>query len=210
MSNYTANSYVSDPNTPWFKIIQNIKPDSTILDVGCSGGNLGQAIKQGRAGTKVVGIEIDKDDAKRAEKLLDAVYVVNLEHEPVPDLLQEQRFDYVIFCDVIEHLVRPVETLKKVKKLLKPNGKVLFSIPNMAHMSVRLMVLAGHFEYGETGLLDKTHLHYYDQAEIYRIFAEAGYDIDVFDWISRDYPEELLESKLDNLGLKPTKKFFAN
>jgi 2-polyprenyl-3-methyl-5-hydroxy-6-metoxy-1,4-benzoquinol methylase len=206
MSNYTENGYVPDPNTPWFKIVQNIEKDSVVLDVGCSSGHLGEVIKR-ETGSSVVGIEIDADDANRARKLLDAVYEVNLEHEAAPEQIRQQKFDYIIFCDVIEHFVNPVAVLEKIKPLLKPTGKVLFSIPNMAHMSVRLMVLGGKFAYGETGLLDKTHLHYYDQDEIHRIFAEAGYTMDKFDWVARDYPKELLTQELEKLGLKPTEKF---
>ncbi len=208
MSNYTANKYVKDSNTPWYKIIQFIDKNSTVLDIGCSSGNLGNVIKQ-ETNSAVVGVEIDVEDAKRAEKVLDKVYTVNLEAEDIPADLKGQRFDYIIFVDVIEHFVTPVDTLKKIKDLLKPSGKVLFSIPNMAHMSVRLMLLDGKFTYGETGLLDKTHLHFYDKEEVCRVFEDSGYEIETFDWVSRDYPRELLETELRKLGLQATDDFLT-
>lgn len=206
MSNYTKNAYAEDENTPWYKIISFIDKDSSVLDIGCSSGNLGNVIKQ-KTGSSVVGVEIDVADAKRAQKVLDQVFTVNLETELIPDGLRDQRFDYIILCDVIEHFVYPVETLVKVRSLLKPNGKLLYSIPNMAHMSVRLMLLGGKFTYGETGLLDKTHLHFYDKEEVQRVFADAGYHIDTFDWVSRDYPTELLASELAKLGLTASGTF---
>ncbi len=55
MSNYTANTYVKDSNTPWYKLIENIKKNSRVLDIGCSSGNLGKAIID-ETGSTVVGI----------------------------------------------------------------------------------------------------------------------------------------------------------
>jgi 2-polyprenyl-3-methyl-5-hydroxy-6-metoxy-1,4-benzoquinol methylase len=207
MSNYTANKYIKDENTPWHKIIQNINNGSKVLDIGCSSGNLGKAIKTETKST-VVGVEIDRLDAKRAAKVLDAVYAVNLETEAMPAGLAKQQFDYIIFCDVIEHLVWPAETLQKIKSLLKPNGKVLFCIPNMTHMSVRLMLLGGKFDYGETGILDKTHLHFYDKEEIYRVFADAGYFISSFEWVSQAIQPERIKNRLNKLGLVTKQAFF--
>lgn len=209
MSNYTKNKFVIDSNTPWYKIVALIKEGSSVLDIGCSSGNLGSVIKKEKKGI-VVGVEIDREDAQRAKKVLDQVYTVNLETEDIPDPINKQKFDYIILSDVIEHFVNPVKTLAKIKPLLKPTGRILFSIPNMAHMSVRLMLLEGRFTYGETGLLDKTHLHFYDKEEVYRVFESAGYQIEVFGRVNRDYPREFLKSELLKLGLEPTEDFLGS
>lgn len=206
MSNYTSNSYVEDSNTPWYKIVKKIKKNSTVLDVGCSAGGLGEVIKD-RTNSKVFGVEIDEGDAKKAAKVLDGIYTTNLELEEIPETLAQKKFDYIIFCDVIEHFAWPSETLRKIKKILKPDGKIIFSIPNMSHMSVRLMLLEGNFTYGETGLLDKTHLHFYDRHEIEKVFHQAGFKIDDLDWVSRDMPKEILEQKLKKQGLTPSSQF---
>lgn len=143
MSNYTDVAYTGDKNTTWFKMFNNIPEKSRVLDIGCSSGNFGEELQKSK-GCEVIGVDLDKDDVKRAAKLLKAAHVMNIETD---DFSKLGKFDRVIFADVLEHLVDPVASLQKVKKLLKPGGQVLFSIPNMAHMGTRLMLLTGKFGY---------------------------------------------------------------
>ena len=205
MSNYSENQLNDDTNSPWYKIIRLVPEGSRVLDVGCSSGNLGAALIKDKK-CEVVGIDLNEEDIKAAAKRLNGAYVKNIEHD---DLSSLGTFDCVIFADVIEHLVDPVATLAKVKaSLLKPSGSVIFSIPNMAHMGTRLMLLEGRFVYGETGLLDKTHLHYYDREEVERVFHNAGYTIEIFDWVERYIPEKVLAHQLENIGLNASEEFF--
>ncbi len=207
MSNYTGVIYDNnDTNTSWYKLFQQISEGARVLDFGCSSGNLGEELKGSKKCT-VVGVDLDAKDVKIASKKLDAAYVKNVETDDFKTL---GKFDRIIFADVLEHLVDPVATLKKVKKLLTPGGKVLFSIPNMAHMGTRLMLLDGKFGYGETGLLDKTHLHFYDETEVRRIFTDAGLKIDNLDWTEYYIPRKEVEAKLAETGLKPTRQFYNN
>src|SRR5690606_18789217 len=67
--------------------------------------------------------------------------------------------------------------LTAVRALLRPGGYVVASIPNVAHGSVRLALLGGHFPYGEKGLLDRTHLRFYTRHTIEGLFANTGYAI---------------------------------
>jgi hypothetical protein len=116
-------------------------------------------------------------------------------------------YDIIYFGDVIEHLVDPIAALKKIKKHLSTEGKVLFSIPNMGHISIRLYLLKGQFDYGETGLLDKTHLHFYTLEEVQRVFASAQLDIDHIDFVNKDYPKDLIRKELAEVGLTASDKF---
>lgn len=204
MSNYSASSLKQDPNSSWYKIFQMIPERSEVLDVGCSSGNFGaELIKQKKC--TVDGIEIDDSDFQKAKRKLNKVYKLNVEKP----LALKKKYDFVYFGDVIEHLVDPVAALKNVQAVLKPEGKILFSIPNMTHVGVRLLLLSGEFEYSETGLLDKTHLHFYSQEEVYRVFEEAGYQIDHFDFIAKDLPKEVITKKLAELGLKANEEFYT-
>ena len=107
-----------------------------------------------------------------------------------------------MLADVIEHLVDPAFVLKKLRKMLTKNGRIVFSIPNMAHISIRLSLLEGKFEHTETGLIDKTHLHFYTKSEIERLFYEAGYEINNFKYTYASYPENLIKNRLEKNGLK--------
>jgi len=204
MSNYSQSAFTKDENSSWFKVYTMIKEGSTILDIGCSSGNFGEIIIKEKKCT-VDGIEIDDDDFNEAKKKLRNVYKLDIETDDLSVI--KSKYDYVYFGDVIEHLKDPITSLKRVKKLLENDGQIIFSIPNMAHLSVRLMLLQGKLEYGETGLLDKTHLHLYTHDEIQRVFKVAGYQITKLDPVMKDFPVEVIENELSKVGLKSTSKF---
>jgi 2-polyprenyl-3-methyl-5-hydroxy-6-metoxy-1,4-benzoquinol methylase len=204
MSKYTANKFSrEDANDSWAKIYGFVNPSSRVLDIGSSSGNLGKRLIDEKK-CEVVGIDIDEQDIKLAKSRLTDAFVKDIETD---DLTSLGTFDFVILADVLEHLLDPVAALKKIKALLKENGQVIFSIPNMAHISVRLMLLAGYFEYTDTGLLDKTHLHFYDEQEVLRIFSDAGYEIIKLDPTLSDLPSFFIEKWLKKLGLNGSKKF---
>jgi len=203
MSNYSSSKFVEDKNNSWYKVFQFIEPNSNVLDVGCSSGNFGEVLIKNK-GCVVDGIELDKEDAVQAQTKLRNVYNFNIETDSLENL--KDKYDYIYFGDVIEHLVNPVTALIKIKKLLKSGGKILFSIPNMAHASVRFMLLKGDFDYGETGLLDNTHLHYYTLREIERVFKNAGYNIDIIDGTEATYPPGLVTDQLKELGIGKSPK----
>jgi len=206
MSNYSDSQFGEDSkNTSWYKVFHMVPEGSKVLDFGCSSGNFGAALIRLRK-CKVDGLEIDPDDAKQARKKLGKVYQVNIEHED--DKQIDRDYDVIYFGDVIEHLVDPIAVLKKVRTYLSPKGVVIFSIPNMGHIGVRLALLKGDFDYTETGLLDKTHLHFYTLKEIKRVFAEAGYNIEDIDFVEKDYPQKLLKDWLKGIGLTPSSDFF--
>lgn len=199
MSVYSNNDLSKQtPNDAWFKIFQYIDPDTNILDIGCSSGKLGEALRE-QKNVHIVGLDIDTQDVELAKRNLNEAHLINIETDDLGFLGQ---FDAIIFADVIEHLLDPVAALKKIKPLLKKNGKVIFSIPNMANVTIRIELLKGNFEYKDFGLLDRTHLHFYDKKEVQRVFNEAGYQVVDTDCTLREIPEDLLRSELKPLGIE--------
>ena len=53
----------------------------------------------------------------------------------------QEKFDYIIFGDVLEHLMNPEEVLRKLRKYLKTGGHIIISMPNVKHYSVLLPLL---------------------------------------------------------------------
>lgn len=202
MSNYSEGKLdTKKRNTAWAKIFDYIFDGSTVLDFGCSDGVLGGELKRQKNCT-VYGVEIDDGDLKKAKKVLDGVFNFNIEKDDIPKELKAIKFDAIILADVIEHFVHPSKSLAKLRTLLNKNGRIIFSIPNMAHLSVRMKLLEGSFDYTETGLLDKTHLHFYDYNEVKRVFTEAGMQIEHNDANTLPFPPSFLRKKLNQLGLE--------
>ncbi|MCD7746069.1 MAG: methyltransferase domain-containing protein [Lachnospiraceae bacterium] len=71
------------------------------------------------------------------------------------------KFDVALFADVLEHLSNPELAMSNVKKILKDEGKVYASIPNVTHNDILLKAFADHFDYTKIGLLDDTHIHFW-------------------------------------------------
>ncbi len=107
-------------------LLKHIKKEwKEVLDIGCSSGALGAAIKEN--GTRVSGIEAFPEAAEQAKEKLDHVVLGDIETMDMP--YEEEQFDCVIFGDVLEHLFDPWAVIEKVKPYIKQNGVILASIP---------------------------------------------------------------------------------
>lgn len=193
----------SKENEAWNKLFELFGERSSVLDVGCSSGHFGQALIRDKQ-CKVVGVDINEADLKIAAKHLSKAVKKDIERDDLGDL---GSFDYILMADIIEHVIDPVKVLKKIKKLLKPGGKLVFSVPNMANIINRIELLGGRFEYTEYGLLDETHLHYYDRIELEKVLAMGGFKIHHYNNVIRDIPKPILLAQLKKLGLSAEKSF---
>jgi GT2 family glycosyltransferase/2-polyprenyl-3-methyl-5-hydroxy-6-metoxy-1,4-benzoquinol methylase len=149
--------------------------DKKVLEVGPAWGYMSRVLAE--RGCRITGVEIDPVAAKVAEQFCERVIVGDIQQLDFRSAFGRERFDVAIYGDVLEHLVHPEEVLLKTSTILKPDGYVVASIPNVAHGSIRLSLLAGDFRYTEMGLLDQTHLRFYTRDTIRNLFAEAGFVI---------------------------------
>lgn len=148
-----------------------------ILEVGCGAGATLARLKSIIPEAGVYGIEYDVSAAGLARHFAD-VLCADVETLTAGDLLFEGKvrgYDCIILGDVLEHLHRPEKVLQKIRKVLKPEGYIVASLPNVMHYSVMLPLLQrGLFTYTDAGILDRTHLHMYTRTEIIRLFRDAG------------------------------------
>jgi 2-polyprenyl-3-methyl-5-hydroxy-6-metoxy-1,4-benzoquinol methylase len=151
-----------------------------ILDIGCGEGSTGHYLKEHGRASCVVGIEMNKDAAKKAVKCLDHVIEGDLEGLSLDGrVLEPCTFDFILCGDVIEHLKDPWKQLHRLQEYLKADGKIILSVPNVRHWKVTVpLVLAGEWNYTDSGLLDKTHLRFFTKKSIIRLLADTGYRIE--------------------------------
>ena len=151
-----------------------------VLDVGCSVGTLGQAIRE--RGAHVTGIEIDGVMADQARRRLDTVHVGSVEDERMFERLEEQPYDCIIFADLLEHLVDPWTALGRFAERLTPDGVVVASLPNIRHYTtIRTLLFQGYWPYRDRGIHDRTHLRFFTLRNIRELFASSGLTIRALD-----------------------------
>jgi SAM-dependent methyltransferase len=159
-----------------------VEPGSRVLEFGCATGYMSQALRH-RLGASVVGVELDAESARLAEAHLERVLVGDAEELDLEAELGGERFDAILFADVLEHLRDPAALLRRVRPLVAEGGRVVASIPNVAHASMRLALLGGSFRYREQGLLDETHLRFFTREGVQDLFEGSGYV--VTHWLRR-------------------------
>lgn len=149
-----------------------------ILDLGCSSGAVGAALKA-RQQVEMVGIEIDPRYAARASERLDRVITADLDQLVAgTDLASDLgHFDFILAADVLEHLRDPWTVLRRASELLQPGGGALVSLPNVRHWEVLWNVgIRGTWPQRPEGILDRTHLQWFTAADASELLRESGLD----------------------------------
>lgn len=144
-----------------------------VLDVGCGFATTSARIQN--LGNDVTGIDSSAQIAGIARTRVSRIVQEDLEDfDAVSRSLGQERFDVIIFADVLEHLVWPLSTLRRYLHWLADGGSVIVSLPNVGLWSVRLAHLAGRWQYAETGVLDRTHLRFFTRRSANWLLREAG------------------------------------
>lgn len=122
----------------------------------------------------VTGITHSEAEAVECRKRLDHVEVANLDIFD-PSLLG--RFDFIVCSHVLEHLHDPRKLLTRLRGCLNPEGGVVIALPNVLFWKQRLQFLRGRFRYTEGGLMDDTHLRFFDWSTAAELMSESGFEI---------------------------------
>jgi 2-polyprenyl-3-methyl-5-hydroxy-6-metoxy-1,4-benzoquinol methylase len=155
--------------------VQAVVPASArrILDLGCSTGALGAALKK-RNGAFVLGVEIDPGYARLATQRLDRVVTEDAEAF-LRKGLQGESFDCLIGADVFEHLVDPWDAMSRATTFLSPGATVVVSLPNVLHWpSILRVVREGRWPRDDEGIFDRTHLRWFTATDAIDLVERAG------------------------------------
>jgi len=175
--------------------ILEVRSGSRVLDIGCAAGDVARILSQ--RGCSVWGVENDRVAVELARAYCQRVVVGDVAALDLEATLAGTLFDAVLFLDVLEHLLDPAAALRKAARLLAADGKVLASIPNVAHGAVRLQLLGGRFRYTDAGLLDRTHVKFFDLAGVEELFKSSGYLIEECRRVTRSLEETEIRVDLD-------------
>ena len=165
-----------DPKSSHQQISQLVRQlgKSPVLDVGAAQGMLGKSLE----GTGVVldAVEANPEWAELARPHYRRVFASYIEAAPLP----EGEYKVVVCADVLEHTARPAEVLAQLRRAATPDATFIISVPNVAHLAVRILLLLGKFPKMERGPLDRTHLHFFTKDTARDLLENAGLHVEKF------------------------------
>lgn len=156
------------------------KGEHIILDVGCALGVNGNFLLNNHYASKVVGIEYDAKMATEASKCNSEIFCGDLNDKVFREsiLNSEYAFDYILFGDILEHLYKPGRVLKELKSKLKPQGKVIISLPNIAHIELFIQVyLKGSWPQNSRGIFDRTHIRWFTRKDVFDLVSSSNLEV---------------------------------
>jgi SAM-dependent methyltransferase len=130
-------------------------PDRDVLDLGCRSGAVTEHFLDGN---RVTGVDVDASALERAAERGIVPVRANAE-ERLP--FDEGSFDAVVAGELLEHVRDPAEVVAEVRRVLRPGGTFVGSVPNAFRLQSRLLFLAGRPPED-----DPTHLHMYSAAQV--------------------------------------------
>ena len=161
-------------DSPHKRTIDGIKEGSHVLDIGCNNSKLAKILIDSK-NCKVT--SIDKSEKLENSSFIEKYISFDLDNG-LPDL-NYNKFDYILLLDVIEHLKNPEEFMTKLKHKTEknPNLTIIASTGNVAFLIIRLMLLFGSFNYGNKGILDKTHTRLFTFSSFKQLMLQTGFNI---------------------------------
>ncbi len=157
-------------------LLKHIPKNSRVLEFGCGKGVFASYITE-TLGCTVTGVDISEEAIEFAEAHIDTAIVADLESKGWQKLIPQKDYDVILCADLLEHLSSPERFLVQAGKLLAEDGKILFSVPNLAHADVLVNLFSGRFNYTDIGLLDTTHIHFFAKDNILQMFSNAGLEL---------------------------------
>ncbi|UYO05189.1 glycosyltransferase [Paenibacillus sp. PSB04] len=152
-----------------------------VLDIGCACGATLLKVKHMYPNAALFGIEKNQQAATIASMVGEVV--VGDAEKISYDI---ESYDYIFLGDILQQLEDPWGFLDKVKKSLKPDGKILASIPNAAHYSIIYSLLYNKALYGNGSVLERETKRLFTLSEIENIFEQAGLFVSKYTKVNRN------------------------
>ena len=155
-------------------IVRLVGSDKRVLVVGHSVRSLSRAIHD--RGCQVVAIETDRSAALAAREYVERVVVGDVERLNLFQELDEQSFECVVLAGLLEFVKEPLVVLKTLKKYLRPEGRLVSSVSNVAHGALRIKLLReGRLSRTENDRTAPRSLHSYTRETLEQLLEEAGF-----------------------------------
>ena len=150
-----------------------VDKNQKILDLGCGTGDFLKILEL--KNKKIEGVEISSKAAQIGRKKGYKITISDL-HNLFP--YQKNTFNTITAGEIIEHIYDTDFFLKEVRRILKPNGFLILSTPNIATLGRRLMLLFGINPLIETSLSQGSgHIRYFTKKSLQDLLEKHGFKI---------------------------------
>ena len=180
----------------------------SIVEVGCSSGALAREYRKINPEVFYLGVEIEPEYARLAERHCDKVMVLDVDQAPDSFFSENAACDCWIFGDTLEHFRDPWQVLGKIRRFIPINGCIVACVPNAQHWSVQARLNCGIFRYEESGLMDRTHLRWFTRITLLELFSTTGFTVTegfprIFDEPNRDRFIQVIKQMASLQGADP-------
>lgn len=185
------------------------KKNLKVLEIGAAYGETLFYFKEKGIAKEAVGIELFEDKANLGNyKKIDQFIFGNINEIELSEF--NNYFDLVLLPDVLEHIFNPKTTLDKVHGLLKDDGEIVLSMPNIRHYSAFVKIfLKGDFRYEESGIFDYTHVRFYCKKNIKELLESSSFEIQKTEGSIRNFKGKSLAKVVNKLTLGLIEPFLS-
>jgi glycosyltransferase involved in cell wall biosynthesis len=169
--------------------------DSSVIDIGAGPGGIAHELVKKGCRVAVVdqfSPELPAGDIRIFRQDLDA-----------PLTFEVGPYKYILLLDIIEHLRSPEDFLERLRSQFTHEPKtVVLTTANIGFLIQRLMLLAGQFNYGKSGILDRTHTRLLSFRSTRHLLRDSGFRIKSMRGVPAPFPKVLGDSRLGHLAVK--------
>lgn len=158
---------------------RHVSPKDHCLDVGCGDGGTSGGWLQAHT-AKYLGVDISESAlAVARERGLDVEQIGDAAELPLADA----SFDCVVCTEVLEHLFEPQVALAEIHRVLRPEGRLIITVPNVAHWRNRLdLALLGRWNPRGDNLSPEQpwrdpHVRFFSLASLSRLVEMSAFEV---------------------------------
>lgn len=177
-----------------------------MLDIGCGAGATTAFVRSLRAVAWAGGVEIEPEEALKANAHLDRLWTIDIAAEPFETAIEDGALDLILCLDVLEHLVDPWAVVRRLTPKLAAGGRLIVSVPNIRNWKfIWRLATRGDFRYRDAGLLDRTHLRFFTRETAAELATAGGLALVSIDGLPELAPPDArwFASRLSLRGLDP-------
>jgi len=149
---------------------KHVEPEEEVLEVDCGPGVLAAQLRN--KGARVVATDLSSVAVERARaKGIPCTQVVT-DEQPLP--FEDGQFDVVVSNSAIEHRFYHEKALDECVRVLRPGGRLVLCLPNIAHLICRWWIVTGRFPYIPHAPTDTMHLRFFTVREAVSLCRARG------------------------------------